>query len=269
MLRLIAAFTLVPFMAFGASQAELDRLHRSLSTEALMGILSEEGIEQSEALRQSMFPGRGGVGWTATAERIYATERLNNLFRTAFDTALENSDATPLLEFYEGETGSRVAELEVKARRAIMSDEVEDAARAAYEDIAGYGSAREELLEEFADLNDLIDRNVAGALNANLAFMRGLGSGEGFDLSEEDILRDVWGQEASIREDTIGWVFGFMTFAYEPLSDAQLQAYVDMTATEAGRDLNRALFAGFDAIFLDVSYAIGAATGQFSLGDEL
>ena len=60
-----------------------------------------------------------------------------------------------------------------------------------------------------------------------------------------------------------------MTFAYETLSDEELRSYVDMTATEAGSDLNRALFAGFDAVFLDVSFALGQATAQFSMGDEL
>ena len=73
-------------------------------------------------------------------------------------------------------------------------------------------------------------------------------------------LSEVWGREPEIREETTGWVFGYMTFAYETLSDEELRSYVDMTATEAGSDLNRALFAGFVAVFLDVSFALGQAT---------
>ncbi|MEM9971010.1 MAG: DUF2059 domain-containing protein [Pseudomonadota bacterium] len=234
-----------------------------------MDILSEEGLEQAEELRDEMFPGRGGVGWTATVREIYAPDRLAELFRGAFDAALQEEEVRPLLQFYDSDVGARVAALEVEARRAIMSEEVEAAAKNAYRDIAGSGSEREALLEEFATLNDLIDRNVAGALNANLAFYRGLGSNGDFEMTEDDMLRDVWGQEAAIRDDTIEWIFGYMTFAYTTLSDEELQAYVDMTATDAGRNLNRALFAGFDAIFMDVSYALGAATGLFSIGDEL
>lgn len=269
MLRLLVLLVLLPVGGWAATPAELSRLHTVLQTDVLMEILSEEGIEQSEELRADMFPGRGGVGWTATIGQIYAPERLATLFRDAFAKELETADVTPLLTFYDGGTGSKIAALEVEARRAIMSDDVEAAAREAYRQIEGDGTEREALLEEFADLNGLVDRNVAGALNANLAFFRGLSSGEGFEMGEDEMLRDVWLQEADIREDTAGWVFGFMALAYEPLSDTELRSYVEMTATEAGRDLNRALFAGFDAIFLDVSYALGAATAQFSVGDEL
>ncbi len=269
MLRFAVIFLILPFASIAASPAELSRLHIALETDELLAILSEEGIIQSDDLRADMFPGRGGVGWSATIQQIYAPDRLQVLFRSAFNAELEREDVRPLLDFYDDNTGARVALLEVEARRAIMSEDVEAAAREAYGRLSGEGSEREALLERFAELNDLVDRNVAGALNANLAFYRGLGSGDGFEMTEEQMLREVWEQEASIREDTTGWVFGYMTFAYETLSDAELASYVEMTATDAGRDLNRALFAGFDAVFLDVSFALGAAAARFSVGDEL
>ncbi|MEM6385676.1 MAG: hypothetical protein AAF718_05510 [Pseudomonadota bacterium] len=269
MLRILIVTLCLPFGAWAASPGEVARLHDILQTDELMDILSEEGLMQSEALRDDMFPGRGGIGWTATVERIYAPERLGALFRSAFDKELETDDVGELLTFYQGDTGAQVATLEVSARRAIMSDEVEEAAIAAYQEIAGSGSAREALLDEFAEINGLVDRNVAGALNANLAFYRGLASGDGFEMDEASMLSDVWSQEEGIRDDTTEWIYGFMAFAYEPLSDDELRTYVDVTATRAGRDLNRALFAGFDAIFADVSFALGAAAADFSSGDEL
>ena len=269
MLRWIVLIVCLPFASLAASPSELERLHEALSTDELMEILSEEGIDQAEDLRAEMFPGRGGVGWLATTRQIYAPERLSQLFRAAFDASLADADVAPLLEFYDGETGALVSSLELDARRAIQSETVEAAARAAYDEIEGTGTERELLLNRFADLNDLIDRNVDGALNANLSFYRGLATGDAFDMTEDQMIQDVWGQEAEIREETTGWVFGYMTFAYDTLTDAQLQEYVDVTATKAGRDLNRALFAGFDAVFGDVSFELGAATGLFSLGDEL
>ncbi len=266
---LIAIAFVLPVAAMAASDEELDALHAALDTDALMVILSEEGIVQSNELREDMFPGRGGVGWNAVVGRIYDVDRLHTTFRDAFDSALGEADITPLLEFYRSDTGSRVARVEIEARRAIMSDDVEEAARSAYADLRDSNPSRVALLEEFAELNQLIDRNVAGALNANLAFYRGLGSAEGFTMTEEQMLGEIWSREAEIREDTEGWVFGYMTFAYETLSDEDIRAYIDMTGTDAGRDLNRALFAGFDAVFLDVSYDMGKATSQFSVGDEL
>jgi hypothetical protein len=234
-----------------------------------MAILSEEGLLQSEELRGEIFPGRGRVGWSAVLGRIYAPDRLESLFESAFDAALAGEDVAPLLDFYATETGARVASLEVEARRAIMSEDVETAARNAWGEMRGTGSVREGQLEDFARINDLIERNVTGALNANLAFYQGLASGDGFDLSEEQMLSEVWGQEEEIREDTEGWVFGYMAMAYDTLSDRELQTYIDLSASEAGQDLNRALFAGFEAVFTDVSRALGEATARFSVGNEL
>lgn len=268
MIRWLTVVLFLPVAAFAASPEELDRLHEALGTEELILILSEEGIMQADELQEEMFPGRGGIGWATTIRGIYAPSKLSATFREAFDAELADESIGAVLDFYASETGARIATLEVDARRAIMSEQVEEAAKAAYADLAA-GSERLELLREFAEVNGLIDRNVTGALNSNLAFYQGLGANDAFEMTEEDMLREVWGREPDIRADTEGWVFGYMTFAYETLSDEQLGTYVEMSKSEAGRDLNRALFAGFDAVFLNVSYALGRATGRFSLGDEL
>ncbi|MEM6900024.1 MAG: hypothetical protein AAF583_09660 [Pseudomonadota bacterium] len=269
MIRLLAFIICLPSMALPATSDQIARLYEAVGTEKLIQILSEEGMEQSEALRMDMFPGRGGVGWSATVSTIYDATRLKTLFVTEFEAELEGTDVKGLLDFYASELGSRVSLLEVEARRAFMSDEVEKAAVLAFERLKESGSDRLELLEQLADTTGWIDRNVAGALNSNLAFYQGLASGQGFEMTEDQMLSDVWGQEEGIREDTTDWVFGFMTFAYETLSDDELRAYTMLTASDAGRDLNRALFAGYDAIFMEVSYELGAAASLFSMGDEL
>ena len=112
-------------------------------------------------------------------------------------------------------------------------------------------------------------RNVVGALNANLAFFKGLGAGGGFEMSEEEMLATVWGREAEIREDTTGWTFGYLTFAYEALTLEELRAYVDLSGTAEGRALNAALFAAFEAVFDDTSFSLGQAVSRFMVGDEL
>ena len=269
MIRLLAFFAVFPAQLWAATPAELDRLHAALDTNALIQILSEEGLMQSEDLRDDMFPGRGGIGWTAAVGRIYAPERLYDTFRTAFDEELVETPIDELLAFYASDVGELISSLEVDARRAIMSDEVEEAARRAYDDLQETETERLAILEEFADLNGLIDRNVAGALNSNLQFYKGLASGGAFEMTESEMLSEVWEQEASIREDTEGWVFGYMTFAYETVPNKDLRTYIDMTATQQGRALNRALFAGFDAVFQGVSFELGATTARFSSGDEL
>lgn len=269
MLKWILSALVLPLAALAASPEEIERLHAALATDDLMQILSEEGIAQSEDLQNEMFPGRGGLGWARTVGAIYDSGALSEAFRAAFDAELAGADVEDALGFYDTEAGRTIARLELEARRAIVSEDVEAAAKAAYAELALSDPDRLALLGEFAEVNGLIDRNVTGALNSNLAFYQGLGSNAEVPMTEDDILRQVWGREAEIRAETEDWVFGYMTFAYETISDEDLRAYIAMSRTEAGRDLNRALFAGFDAVFLKVSRALGRATGQFSLGDEL
>ena len=82
-------------------------------------------------------------------------------------------------------------------------------------------------------------------------------------------MQQVWDQEAEIREDTVIWLFSYLTLAYQPLSDEELQLYIDFSSSQYGQALNRALFAGFDRMFAEISRALGFAAGQLSGAQEL
>ncbi|MEO1027055.1 MAG: hypothetical protein AAFX07_16045 [Pseudomonadota bacterium] len=270
MIRYVLAFCLaMPTASLATTEAELEALHDALQTSELMTILSEEGISQSDDLRTDMFPNSGVAGWRLVVTTIYAPEKIGDVFRAAFNESLAEVDVAPLLEFYNEGAGREIAALEIEARRAISSDEIEEASQRAFDELSQTESRRLTLLQDFAARNKLVERNVAGALNANVAFFRGLSTSEAFDLPEDQMLRDVWSREDEIRADTEDWVFGYMTMAYQPISDEKLQSYVDLSGTDAGRALNRAFFAGFEALFEEVSFEIGAAAARFSIGDEL
>ena len=252
-----------------ATPEELDALHRVLGLDDLLKIVADEGIEQGEDLRKDMFPGQGGDGWSKIVSGIYATDRLAGVFRREFDRELADADVGPILDFYATDAGRKIRQVEVDARRAIMSDEVEAAAETAFETLKAEGGARLPLLETFVSINGLIDRNVTGAMNSSLAFYKGLEAGGGFEMGEEQMLREVWSQEPEIRADTEVWVYAYLTLAYEPLDDAELGDYVQLSSTESGQDLNSALFAGFYGVFDRVSYQLGRAASSYMIGEEL
>ncbi|WP_299757996.1 DUF2059 domain-containing protein [uncultured Boseongicola sp.] len=260
------ALTVTP--ASSATQAELDTLFEAIGTPELIATMRTEGLEQSDELRQSMFPERAN-GWRPIASSIYDTERMEDGFRTAFDQELSESDVTPLLAFFASDLGREIIALELSAREALLDDDVEEAAKEAYADLAKRNPERQKALEGFVDANDLIEMNVAGALNASLAFYRGLADGGSFDLTEDVILRDVWEQEPEIRTDTVDWMMPYLAMAYEPLSADELAAYEALSLTKAGRDLNRALFSGFDVVFNRLSYSLGSAASRFVQGDDI
>ena len=254
--------------ALAASEAELDELFSALRTGEILQILADEGITDGEDLRQDMLGGRGGLGWNAALATIYSQPRMEAEFRASFDDVLADTDITPLLDFFASDLGERVTLYEVEGRRAMADDDVEEAAKSAYAAM-DKSSKRIGLLDQFTELNDLIDHNVAGAMTSNLAFFNGLVAGGGFEMEESEILATVWGREEEIRADTTQWLGGYLTFTYERLSDTDLETYFALSDTPAGRDLNRALFAGFYDVFKRISFDLGKTTSGFMMTEEL
>ena len=83
------------------------------------------------------------------------------------------------------------------------------------------------------------------------------------------MLATVWSREEQIRSDTTDWIGGYLTFAYERLSDDDLETYIALSETPAGRDLNRALFASFFAVFKRISFDLGQTASSFMVTEEL
>jgi hypothetical protein len=127
------------------------------------------------------------------------------------------------------------------------------------------------LIRRLADAGDLVEMNVAGALTGNLAFLQGLAR-EGLygeKVDDEQMMSDVWSQEDQVRTDTETWLFPYLAFAYQPLSDADLEAYIAFSETVAGERLNAALFVAFDGVFQQVSYDLGRAAGRAMQGSDI
>ena len=194
-------------------------------------------------------------------------------FTRAFDAALAADAATIKASgaFFTTEAGQRALWLEISARRALLDDDVKAAAALAYARLAEENPARHALIERFVLANDLIDSNVMGAMNANLAFLRGMAASgvRGFELTKADMLAQVWATEAETRVEAVEWVYPFLIMAYQPLSDADLTTYVEFSESEAGQRLNGAMFSGFDDMLNVLSHELGLAYGQSMQGDDI
>ena len=252
-----------------ASRAELENLRAALGIERLLEIMREEGLEQSDDLREDLFAGRGGRSWSAVVSGIYDLSKMEARFSGVFDEAMRDVEVAPLIAFFTSDTGREIVQLELEARAALMQPGMEEAAREAFTRMERDASDRVSLLQEFAEINDLVEFNVMGAMNGSLAFMKGLSKGGGFEISEADILADIWAREEEIRADTTGWIFAYLGMAYQPLEADQIRTYSELSATAVGQDLNRALFAGFDAMFNEISFALGRSASRFMVGEDL
>ena len=256
-----------------ALRPEVAALMQTMRIADIVALLREEGIDYGRKLETDMFPGAGGAGWQATVGLIYDGARMEAVFGAALDAALDGqAEATAAAQaFFGSDLGQKVLGLEIEARRALLDDAVEDAAKLAWEEMAAEGGPRVALLDDFVAANDLVESNVMGALNSNLAFYQGMAEGGAFgeEMTEDQMLSDTWAQEGEIRASTEGWIYPYLALAYGPLADAELQDYIDFSRSPAGQALNTALFAAFDEVFTPVSRALGLAVARQLQGQDI
>jgi hypothetical protein len=253
-----------------AAQPEgLARLVELMGLPEIVQVMREEGLDYGATLAEEMLPAGASGQWERTVSRIYDPDRMAATVRDGFVAAMEGVDPGPLIAFFDTEAGQRLVALEVSARRAMMDEDVEAAAREDYLARAADPDETFRLVRDFVQANDLVEANVVGALNSNFAFYRGLADGGALEMTEGEMLADVWAQEEETRADTREWLYGFLLMAYDPVSAEVLQRYVTLSETEAGRAMNRALFAGFDRMYAEISYALGLAIAREMQATEL
>jgi hypothetical protein len=273
-LLIAALFSVLPVTAAFAQSTKPQNIADVLHMSDLIAVMQEEGLTYGRDLKIELFPEAGGQRWDGIVSTIYDAERMKQSFdKVFFEELQQNAASMPdILAFFGTERGQRIVRLEIAARRKLLDTAAEEAAKVAVDNMRAERDPRLALLTEFANENDLIEQNVTGALNSNLAFYRGLSEGGAFsvnEMTEEEILADVWSQEPDIRAETEDWLFPFLSLAYGPLSDAEIQAYLEFSRTPAAKSLNNALFVAFDRMFDTISYDLGRAAADMLAGQDI
>jgi hypothetical protein len=247
---------------------------KTLRIPEMIAVMQDEGIAYGDDLEDQLFPGAGGSRWDQAVARVFGGPALLQRFQSAFAERLaaDPQAMDQIVGFFGTERGQQILSLEIGARRALLDEAVEEAAAVSVDDMRARDDPRLALLERFVAANDLIEQNVSGGLNASFAFYQGMSDGGAFDaapMPEADMLAEVWSQESDIRADTESWLYPFLALAYEPLSDADLQAYLAFSESAAGRTMNAAMFAAFDEVFRALSRDLGRAAADMLSGQDI
>ncbi|MGN0934323.1 hypothetical protein [Falsigemmobacter intermedius] len=271
--RLFSPVLLVLLMSGPGLAGPVRELAASLRFTELFEVLSDEGLRFGEGLEADLFPGEGGARWTREVTRIHAPAVMQEMAEADLEARLEDQPeaVAKMRAFFDSPTGQRISDLEVQARRAYLDDQVKAAAERAWGNFGVDLPGRVVLIERLIETNDLIEQNVAGGMNANLAFYQGMRAAGAFgeDVPDPDMMADLWSQEDAIREETASWLLPYLAMAYRPLSDAELTAYVEFSQSPEGQLLNRALFATFDKVFAVVSRDLGTAAAGMLTGRDI
>lgn len=273
------AFFLAPLLSAGLALAgpalgsDVDELVEVLQLPEVFEVLAAEGEAYGREIDENMLDGAGGPSWAAAVHQIYAPDRLLPEFSAAFAAALPkgNADLRPVIDFFGSELGRQATALEISARRALLDPDVEDASRLSLEEMRAGDNPRIALVAAFVETNDLVESNVSNGLNANFAFYEGLrdAGAIGPEMSQEDVVAEVWSQEPAIRDETDIWVHAYLAMAYAPLSDADIRRYTEFTARPDAQMMNRAMSEAYAEVFRGVSRQLGRAAGVVLAGQSL
>jgi hypothetical protein len=266
---LIFAVVLCCAAAPALANARITILMDILRMPEVVQILHEEGLAYGADLDEGMLEGRGGAFWRAQVAQIYARDPILEQVRAALETGLSPAEVEAAIAFFGTPEGAQIIDYENTARRAMADPEIEETAQRVFDELAAAGDPVTAQVTAFIAANDLLERNVTGAMNANVQFYLGLSDGRYTDDSETQILQDVWAEQEAIRDDTERWLHGFLLLAYQPLPAEVMDAYIAYSQTPEGQALNAALFEGFETVYRDVSYALGRAVALNAQGDEI
>lgn len=251
-----------------------DRVLDAMQIAPLFDILRDEAVASGRDLGAEMMPGRDLSGWEATLRRLNDPARVLPDFRDAFAAALPDGPDGPgdaILAYLTTPPGNRIVALELSARLALNAPGMEEAVLDRFAQARAAGDDRAAAVDRFIAVNDLIDRNVQGALAANAAFLSGLRDGAdvpGF-MGSGDVFGDVWAQEPAIRDSTRDWLRAFVSLAYGPLDADAMATHMAFSETPAGQRMNDAIFAAFDVVLVDLSYDTGLALARLLASQDL
>lgn len=242
---------------------DVDDLIEVLRLDEMIAIMRDEGLEYADELAAEMFLDGSRDLWRRQVNEIYDANRMHQQVESELRAGLgDGTDLSALIDFYRSDLGRNIVSLELEARAAMTDSDVEEAALDAFSELDGSDDAGYLAVTDFVQGNDLIGMNVSGTLNSMYQFYSGLADGGVMEVSETELLDQIWSQEPQIAEETHEWIFAYLLLAYGPLDSDQVQTYTALSTTPEGRRLNTSLFAGFNSMYDGVSYALGRAAAE-------
>ncbi len=249
-----------------------------LQMDKTLTIMSREAVANAAEVAPDLFGGASPAKWTDAVATLFDPVTA----RAAFDagllpamTSANQGDLQQALDYFNTPMGQRMLDLELSAREALLDPDVEAAAKQSWADLLAdpmpASAQRAQLIRDIVAATDLIESNVSSAMNGNFAFFQGLAEAGGFaaQMTQDDMLAEVRGQEAELRADTADWLYPFLAMAYTPLSDDELRGYIAFSKSPAGQALNGVLFLAFDEMGAAQSRGMGLAAGRLMVGQDI
>ncbi|WP_299692761.1 DUF2059 domain-containing protein [uncultured Tateyamaria sp.] len=242
-----------------AAQADSasDQLFDAMGIPGLIAAFAKDGQQTIPDLNAGFLDGQGGDVFVETAQRLYDPARLETELRAQFGERLDPQDARQAVVFFDSDQGQRIVAIEVEARRAMVDDVLEEAAKAASD------TASADVLR-LISVRDLVEVNTDIAIAARFAFYDGLSvAAPGIDTPE------IEGQRGIVAEDTRAWITGYYMLVASALQEDDLDTYAAFWETDVGQGVDAALSQAFEQSYVTLSHGLGQLVGRMLPQNDL
>ena len=254
----------------GPAAAQESELPQALLLPETVEVLRSEGLDYGDTLAAELFAGAPPAVWSEAVDAIFDETVLLDGLTAALEARTDAASARATIDFFTAEPGNEIARREVAARRALLDEAVEAAARSGAEEALAEGGPRIELLQGYLTRNDVIEIEVTSSMNLSLAFYQGLREGGALGAVEDSqILQDVYDRAPEIRRDVTERIVSFYWLAYQSVSLDDLETYVTFLESAAAQDVNDALTAAFDEVYGRASRQLGRIAASQMRGSDL
>ena len=260
-MRLIMACTYLWISCCLGAQAQTavyDQLYSALRLDEIVQIIKTEGIHEANTTAEIYLKSKGQTGtFRKDIEKLYDRTNISTFLLDGVANRLTEDDAQSALAFYSGSLGAKIAQLEASARLAISDDAVESVAIEIAKAAGSKDHQRYKTLTKNIEDLELVEHNMKGAFASQYGFLTELSQADDIDLSQDQILSMLSANEQKLRGEISAWLIGYSYMAYQPLSDEELDAYLDFLTSKPGKALHKALFDVFNALSVETASALG------------
>lgn len=255
---------------------DADRIVAAMQVDLLADVLAAEIAASGDPFRPDTPPHAGpDDGWTEIVARLAPADRIRAGLRDGIARGVEGlrdpaerAGVAEALGFWEGGLGRRVVLLEIGAREALASPDIEATARESHAAAAARGQPRVAQVRELIEAADLVEPAVAASLNIAVATLQGAQEARG-GPRDPSILEDAWAQEPEIRADQAGWIEALVFMASAPLSDAEMDRLIEASGRAGNRRLGAILNEAATATFVEIARDLGRASALRLQGERL
>lgn len=256
---------------------DAERIVAAMQVDLLADVLAAEIAASGDPFRPDTPPHRGvDEGWGVIVARVAPPQRIRTELRDGIARGVESlrdpadrAAVAEALSFWESDFGRRVVLLEIGAREAMATSDIEAAARDAFAAAAARNHPRAAQVRALIEAADLVEPAVAASLNIAVATLQGAQQVASGATGDPSIIEDAWAQEPEIRADQTGWIEALVFTASAPLSDAEMDRLIRAAGQPGNLRLSAILNEAATATFVEIARDLGGASALRLRGERL